>query len=466
MASEVNKILPLLTLASLLKRKRGQIEGWSIVQCHGCFDLLHYGHIEHLKQAKAMGGYLVVTVTADQFVNKGPGRPTFTQEQRATHLAALEMVDYVAIVDGPTAIPAIGALRPQIYCKGPDYEGRKDGVFAQEKARVEEFGGQVVFTRGKTMSSSQLINEHIMPQGMRDFVALAKQHDVLGWMDKLAGIKALVLGEAIVDEYVFVTPEGKSAKESIVCFRELRAEKWPGGAQAVAAHLENLCGSSRLFTGGAESILKRRYVLEPFGTKLFHVVDRARLTKCWDISLGSLVESDMVVVADFGHGFFAPPSIMRIAEASPFLALTVQSNSLNWGFNLLDKWPRADYVACDEDELRLVCRDKTGDLAALAQAKRKCLGARLLAVTRGHLGCLMAHDDGVATCPPMADRVVDTLGAGDAFFAASSVFAYLGAPPEVVALAGSVAAAIEVGQMGNVPLDGRVFRKFLEGVLK
>src|SRR3990167_5722662 len=132
-----------------------------------------------------------------------------------------------------------------------------------------------------------------------------------------------------------------------------------------------LCGDVRLFTGGAESIQKRRYVLEPFGSKLFHVVDKAHLGKTWNISLASLTESDMVVVADFGHGLFGPPAIKQIAESAPFLALTVQSNSLNWGFNLLDKWPRADYVTCDEDELRLACRDREGDLAVLAQAKRR-----------------------------------------------------------------------------------------------
>ena len=96
-----------------------------IVLCHGVFDLLHVGHIKHLKKAKALGDKLVVTLTADNFVNKGPGKPIFNQKLRAEAIASLEMVDFVAVNDFPTAVKPIKYIKPNIYCKGKDYKNSK-----------------------------------------------------------------------------------------------------------------------------------------------------------------------------------------------------------------------------------------------------------------------------------------------------------------------------------------------------
>lgn len=104
------------------------------VLCHGVFDLVHPGHLEHLKQAKAMGDYLIVSITADAYVAKGPGRPVFNQDLRAEFLRALGPVDMVTITEGATALKAITRYHPNIYCKGPDYKDRDDGVFAEERA--------------------------------------------------------------------------------------------------------------------------------------------------------------------------------------------------------------------------------------------------------------------------------------------------------------------------------------------
>src|SRR5258707_7907568 len=90
--------------------------GKRIVQCHGTFDLIHPGHIYHLEEAKAYGDLLVVTVTAEKFVNKGPGRPYFNDKLRARSLAALACVDYVVVVPFPAAVEAILCVRPHFYC--------------------------------------------------------------------------------------------------------------------------------------------------------------------------------------------------------------------------------------------------------------------------------------------------------------------------------------------------------------
>ena len=107
------KVRDLDELASTLAELKAG--GSRVVQCHGSFDPLHVGHIRHFEQARKMGDVLVVTVTPNRFVNKGPHRPVFTEDLRAEAIAALSCVDYVAINRWPTAVEVIHLLKPGLY---------------------------------------------------------------------------------------------------------------------------------------------------------------------------------------------------------------------------------------------------------------------------------------------------------------------------------------------------------------
>ena len=111
----INNLKELKFLSEKFKYKK-------IVLCHGVFDLLHIGHINHFKEAKNLGDILVVSITADNFVNKGPGRPSFNSEQRSHAIIALENVDYVFVNNSVTATDVIKNLKPKIFCKGKDYK--------------------------------------------------------------------------------------------------------------------------------------------------------------------------------------------------------------------------------------------------------------------------------------------------------------------------------------------------------
>src|SRR5713226_163070 len=111
-----------------------QLGGKKIVHCHGVFDLLHIGHIKHLEAARKLGDALVVTLTPDRFVNKGPHRPAFPEQLRAQALASLVCVDYVAINEWPTAVETITRLRPDFFVKGMVREaGKRDHTDAIEQ---------------------------------------------------------------------------------------------------------------------------------------------------------------------------------------------------------------------------------------------------------------------------------------------------------------------------------------------
>ena len=121
-----------------------------IILANGCFDPLHYGHLKHLQEAKALGGWLIVSVTRDSAVNKGPGRPIFTEQQRAEMVRNLRCVDSVVVVEN--ALEAIQLLKPDIYVKGSEYEGH-----LPEKHFVESYGGRVVYTKAPIYSSTKLV---------------------------------------------------------------------------------------------------------------------------------------------------------------------------------------------------------------------------------------------------------------------------------------------------------------------
>ena len=153
------KICTLKSLSKIIQdlKKKSKI----IVHCHGVFDLLHVGHIKHLNKAKEKGDKLVVTITPDKYVNKGPGRPVFNQVLRSEALAAIDVVDYVVINETSTAAHPIKILKPNIYCKGKDYKNFNDditGEIKNELKALKKINGNIFFTEELTFSSSRLIN--------------------------------------------------------------------------------------------------------------------------------------------------------------------------------------------------------------------------------------------------------------------------------------------------------------------
>ena len=160
MDTTLRKLLGMDELAKKVKRLKSR--GKRIVLCHGCFDLMHPGHIKYFQAAKNMGDYLVVTITPDVFVDKGPGRPVFNQRLRAESIAALECVDLVAINEWPTAEETLRLLRPDLYVKGQEFEHLEDktGKIQKEYAVLQEIGAEIRFTHEVVFSSTELLEKH------------------------------------------------------------------------------------------------------------------------------------------------------------------------------------------------------------------------------------------------------------------------------------------------------------------
>jgi rfaE bifunctional protein nucleotidyltransferase chain/domain len=156
------KILDLDKLAKELSDLKSK--GKKIVHCHGCFDMMHPGHIKYFQASKRMGDILVVTVTPDQYVDKGSGRPVFDQNLRTESIAALECVDYVAVNRWPTAENTLRLLVPDYYVKGQEFEKLQDktGKIQKEVDVVKEIGGEMRFTHEIVFSSTKILNRYFM----------------------------------------------------------------------------------------------------------------------------------------------------------------------------------------------------------------------------------------------------------------------------------------------------------------
>jgi len=509
MALPSGKVKSLSELQAILEKAREA--DLRIVHCHGVFDLLHPGHVLHFKQARQQGDVLVVTVTPDAFVRKGPGRPVFNQRLRLETVAALEDVDYAALNEWPTAVETIHRLKPHVYVKGNEYANVAadlTGRIVDEEAAVRRVGGEIFFTNEETFSSSHLINRFFSgyPEETQAYLHAFRQRysadQVIGHLHSLSELRVLVVGEAILDQYCYCIPVGKSPKETIVATKFAAEERFAGGSLAVANHLAGLCREVTLITllGQDEeptrflesklrpnvrlervvaedrpTVLKRRYLEPNFLTKMFEIqyLNDRPIPETMERQVQARLESeldrhDLLVTADFGHGFMTERLRQFVASAGTFLALNTQSNSANLGFNPVTKYRRADFVCLDEPELQFAAQDRYGVLRDLAMGIRQQLRARCLLVSRGPQGSVLLSLEAEAVeTPALAVRVVDRTGAGDALFAITSPCVYRRFPADLVGFIGNCVGALAVETVCNrEPVDPTLLYKFITSLLK
>ncbi len=492
---------------SLTEREAGR----TLVLCHGVFDLLHMGHVRHLQQAKNNGDVLVVTITADAFVNKGPGKPAFSEHLRAEMLSALSCVDWVGVNNAPDATPVLTAIKPDVYAKGADYvDAGADvtGKILLEREIVEANGGRIVFTDDIMFSSTELLNRHfdVFEPRVRDFLHRMRLDDGLDriqtLIDRAANLRVLLVGDTIIDEYRYVTPMGKSPKENLIATRFEDMEAFAGGVIATANHVAALCKQVDVMTcfgensqdeklvferlcpnvqimpvrrRGAPTTRKVRFIDRSYLRKLFEVYHfddsplSTRLQRRYDSMIRErAADYDVVIVNDFGHGLIADTTIEALSDTARFLAINAQTNSANLGFNLITKYPRADLICIDGPEARLAVRDKfSGPATIVSQLLPKTMNCDVFALTLGKEGCATWRDgESVQTIPAFTSSVVDLVGAGDAFLAASAPLAAVGASMQDIGFIGNVAGAIKVGIVGHrEAIDKPTLIKSIRGLL-
>lgn len=476
--------------------------GKTIALCHGVFDLIHPGHIIHIQQAKQMADILVVSITAAEFVRKGPGRPYFNDEMRLKVLEALEYVDYAMLSERYTVDDIVESVEPDLYVKGDEYARESDdvtGKITAERELVEQHGGRVAYTTGQVFSSTKLINTALsgLPDDvikyMESFSAKYSMADIKKYAAKAEKLKVLVVGDVIIDKYTYCTVNGLMSKDTGYSSSLEYSEEYLGGAAAVARHLgsfsENVTLMSvvgneedmrlKLFDGLSSRMrLKFTYSTE-FPTIIKHRyltrnAKREEYRKIFSINnipnpavydkesrrefLKNLAERiddfDAVFLCDFGHGLIDGEIKDFIQEKAKYLVLNCQTNSTNYGMNVITKYSRADAFTLDQKELKLAYPTDVADEKAALKKLISHLGGNGW-LTRGSEGAYgidgnTIHEcTDIYQCPAFTLTVKDTVGAGDAFYSIAGLYAAAGAPTELGTFMGNIAGALGANIVGN-----------------
>ncbi len=413
-------------IKNLKKRKK------KIVLCHGVFDLLHVGHIKHLKKAKELGDKLIVTLTSDRYVNKGPGRPVFNQTLRSESIAAIDSVDYVAINDAPTAVTPIKIIKPNIYCKGKDYKNSKDditGEIKNEIRAIKKIKGKIVFTEEMTFSSSRLINrstDFLSPDQKKIISKISKKINfkkIKQIIESFNKLKILVIGETIIDQYNFCEAVGKSGKEPMLVLKEVKRDQYLGGVLNIARNLTqfsnkitvlSMIGEKKdylkdinknlpkniktkfIYKENSPTIVKKRYVDSLSQSKVIGIynINDEILNRKNEATFNKLLKKeikkhDLVIVSDYGHGLISKNSAKLICKNSKFLALNAQVNASNIGYHTIRNYRNFNTLIINEKEIRHEIRDKASKLEILMRNLAKEKNIMNLIVTMGSSGSIL-----------------------------------------------------------------------------
>jgi len=504
-----NKIKNLDDLAGIIEKQRGEEK--VVVHCHGVFDLLHIGHIRHFEQAKQMGDILVVTITTDQYVDKGQTRPAFPEVLRAEAIASLGMVNYVAVNPYPTAEETLRLLHPDIYVKGSEFKeifSDMTGKIAGEAGVAKELGIKIAFTEDIVFSSTNLINKYLsnLPEELDDYLRLFRQRNsleqVMDILDRMSSLRVLVIGDTILDEYQYCEVMGKSSKDPVLAVKYQSNDIFAGGVLAVANHVAGFADNVTLVTvlgdrdshedfirsslipnistifayqKDAPTLIKRRFVDGYSLNKLFevYIMDDSGLDRGKEAELCSRVkdhldEYDVVIAADYGHGAISENLVDLLSKHSKFLAVSVQSNSGNRGFHTISRYPRADYASIAEHEIRLDLKARDGVSRAMMEQLSEKLRTSQFVVTRGKKGCLVVNNKmEFVDVPAFARNAVDRVGAGDAFFSVTALASALGASNEMLGFIGNVAGGQAVSIIGNKESVNKLqLKKHITAIIK
>lgn len=510
--SSKTKILSLEELRDSVTSAR--LSGKTIVHCHGCFDIVHPGHVRHLEFAAKRADVLLVTISGDDLINKGNGRPLIPQNLRAENLAALNCVDWVYIDPHPTAEDIIDEVKPDIYLKGREYENNNDVRFLAEREAVERYGGRVVFSSGDIIFSSTELIAALAAETdklTRAFTQLEQAHDLNfttlnDIITKFAHKNIVVIGEPVLDTYIQCEQPEIASEGPIMTLRPISKQTHDGGAAIICQHIKAMGGAVDLITAikskdtaasamrerlqnkginihSIESdqpvIEKERYIV---GQQKVMKVDHGRPMTIDEYDREKFIQMaentvmahngdiDAVIFCDFGQGLLTPATLKRLIRKlrniTPVMTGDISGNRTN-----LLKLSDMDLVCPTEFELRSAMHDFSEGLNAVVWRWMEEARLRSSIITMDVDGIIAFSKNNKVTeglisdqehkssrlisehIPLMGPIGIDALGCGDALLATATLALTAGADLVQSAYLGSLAAALESRQLGNIAVS-------------
>ena len=485
---------------SLAREIRGQLKkGKKIAFISGNFNVVHPGHIRLLNFAAECADYLVVGVNPD-------GQPDVfvPQELRLEGIRAIGLVNFAFIMPVPVQ-EIIACLKPEIVVKGKEHEIQMN----VEQATVESYGGKLIFASGEIWFSylNHLKNElqKVNLPSIEKPTAYLQRHStdikkLSHIVNRFTDLRVVVLGDLIVDEYIFCDPLGMSQEDPTIVVTPIKRDLFIGGAGIVAAHAKSLGAQVDYFSvvGKDATAEYARGKLKEYGVKFCLIEDESRPTtlkrrfrtqgktllrvselRQHNIShelqakmvaeiLKVLENSDLMVFSDFNYGCLSQPLVDEIVEyctkrGIPMVADSQSSSQIGD----IARFKNMLLITPTEREARLAIRDNHSGLMTIADSLRRKTHAKHVFITLGSEGLLVyspengmseAHTDEL---PVFNLDPKDLAGAGDCLLISSAMSLVAGASIWESAYIGSIAAACQVGRVGNLPLGQAELKKEL-----
>ncbi|MCF6309506.1 MAG: PfkB family carbohydrate kinase [Sulfurimonas sp.] len=464
----------------------------------GDFNILHPGHLRLLKFAKESGDYLIVGVNGDNLNQKGIG-----QDIRLESIEATSYVDEAFILAVP-AVEYIKENKPNIIVKGKEHENREN----PELDIISKYGGKLLFSSGEIgFSSMDLLRQEFLSvnYNVQHSSNYLKRHDfnfdnLKSIIEKFSNINVLVIGDTIVDEYITCEPLGMSQEDPTIVVSPLASNKFIGGAAIVASHAKTL-GANVKFISVVGDDENKNYVesgLKELGIDVSLYTDTTRPTtlkqrfRAKDKTLlrvnhlkqhgiskdiensilnniqKSMIEIDLIIFSDFSYGVLTKTLINSISafgvENTIQMAADSQSSSQ---VGDISKFKNMTLLTPTEREIRLSLNDFESGLVVLSDKLLESTNAKYIFTTLGAEG-VMIYNNSVDT-PLLTDNinalgsvVKDVSGAGDSLLTCSSMAICVGADIWQSAYLGSLASAIQVSRIGNVPIKKEEVLRELE----
>ena len=477
-----------MNLLKITRKIKNLSKHKDIVMCHGVYDFIHLGHIEHFKQAKLKGDILVVSITDDKFVEKGQDRPFFRINERIKVLSAIKYIDYVVISKSKDAVDNINLIKPKIYCKGPDYKilaNDTNGMLKKEVNAIKRIGGEFYITKGRQYSSSKMINSLSKNKDQIKFVKglnISPRY-VRNEFENIKKKNILVIGEGIIDKYTFAEVLGKSGKDPIMNYNIVSSKSYCGGAISIAANLSNFCKVDTYISVGDEkknfnmikkslskcnkniffkknkssTPIKNRFVDNISNQKFFGIYEIDQKNYSADDKnkiinyLRSIKKYDLIIAPDFGNNFLFKEVCDILKKKTNHLSFTTQINSTSLGFSSLNKFKNSFSIFLNEKELRHEFKDRSTDIKKLMKLISKKNNTKHIIVTRGKLGSIWYEKkyNKFYYCPAFARDIIDKTGSGDTLYAISSLLIRFTKNIKFSLYAGSMASVNNLSDYGN-----------------
>jgi len=460
----------------------------NLVFVSGHFNVIHTGHIRLLRFAKECGDKLIVAVESDRIAKNAAYVPELL---RLEGVQTNSIVDEAFLIDEPIE-DVIARIQPSIVVKGKEHESK----FNPELKALEEYGGKLIFSSGETFftsadvfqkefsSTTKLFN---LPEDYMNRHEIQKER-LLDLIDNFKKIKACVLGDLIVDEYISCQPLGMSQEDPTIVVKPIDSKKFIGGAGIVAAHGSGLganidflsvagndlihnfalhklndfnVNSTILYDENRPTTLKQRYRSK--GKSLLRVshlhqeaIDANLQIKFLETLEQKIQEYNLLIFSDFNYGCLPQnlvDSIIKLAKQNNIMMVADSQSSSQIGD--ISRFLGMDLITPTEREARISTRNKEDGLVILADQLMKISQSKNILLKLGEDGLLIHTGQNTWT----TDRIdalnpipKDVAGAGDSMLIASALTMVAGGNIWESALIGAIAAGIQVSRVGNIPL--------------